>query len=108
MNGTTPEGATLARPSRRTYLEHKLFGLPAHSNSETAISYRDAADRASYLSTESEAADLLERAQRSKDDILARAVLEVAVARSWTEVVNRWTTDPKGSADLIELINLTR
>lgn len=57
--------------ARRLDLEGRIFGLPDGGD---ALSYRDATDRASKIVGKTEALQQLERAVRSRDDMLARAI----------------------------------
>ncbi|MCM0618749.1 hypothetical protein [Nocardioides bruguierae] len=67
-------------------------GLPGDAAS-LAISRRDASDRAESANGKEELLDLLSRATRSGDEVLARAVAEVAVRKRHAEVVNAFADD---------------
>jgi hypothetical protein len=64
-------------------------GIPGDAGS-LAISSRDAADRVASASAE-ELRDLLDRATRSRDEVLARAVVQRAIEEGDPKVVNDFT-----------------
>jgi hypothetical protein len=71
--------------TRRADLERELFGARKSMGMDAAtlaISTRDAADRASQISSAADAQRLLAQAEATGDDILARAVARVSVQRS--------------------------
>ncbi len=93
---------------RRRELERRLFGL--HATSDTAtLSYRDAQERVSRVKRLDEALNLLQRADRSGDEVLARAVAAHAWDRAWTRVLDRYAAERPGVLDqLQELDDLER
>ncbi len=93
---------------RRRELERRLFGL--HATSDTAtLSYRDAQERVSRVKRLDEALNLLQRADRSGDEVLARAVAAHAWDRAWTRVLDRYAAERPGVLDqLQELDELER
>src|SRR3954453_24134748 len=76
------EGTQLVK--RQQELERRLFGsgLGGLDAATSAISARDAQDRAERLTTPQEAASLLHRAEQNGDQALARAVAQHAARRS--------------------------
>lgn len=82
--------------SERSAAESTLYGLPDNAVSGyTAISQRDAADRASTLATPRAASELLDRAQRNNDQHLASAVAQHAAQNGWASVVHEYVaSDP--------------
>jgi hypothetical protein len=98
-----------ARAARRQTLERKLFGIPNTKDANHAISYRDALDRASAIDPtttggESQAVELMRRAETSGDTTLVRALLAVAYDRQQVEVINTYANaHEKDDADLNEL-----
>lgn len=90
-------------------LERALFGSAGDSTDpSTAISRRDAADRAAQLDSPDAALALLGRADRGGDHILAKAVLEVAWGRDWQGVLDAWTDErPTVAAQFAELVDAT-
>jgi hypothetical protein len=100
--------ANTALSKERDTLVRDLFGLdrfvnltdPTGSRASLAVSYRDAQDRVARLEREDEALELLARADRSGDEILARAVVERSVEQQWLGVLNTYAdarpgTEPK-------------
>ncbi len=84
----------LAEPFERAARsdQSKLFGfndLPGDSAS-LAISARDASDRVSRLERPQDRLDLLERADRSGDEVLARAIAQVAIEHKDVGLLNRF------------------
>jgi hypothetical protein len=84
-----------------------MAGLPGDP-AMVASSFRDAQDRAAQLIKSADAATLLARAERSGDELLARAVAGVAyenhtngatrVDPGWTDVVNTYLDRRPGNA----------
>ncbi len=74
------ESRRLAR--REQELERRLFGAGTLDGASHAISMRDAQDRANRLASPADATDLLSRAERNGDQVLARAVAYHAVQQS--------------------------
>jgi hypothetical protein len=114
----TQEQSRLA--SRGADLERRLFGLAGHANGADAISARDALDRASQLKSTKEAAALLQRADSTGDDVLARAIASTAaersrtspdpnVARAWDGVIRTYVdARPTMSSVVEELAQIER
>jgi hypothetical protein len=71
--------------------------------------YRDAANRASALNDESEAARLMDDALRTGDDTLVRAIAAQAFANRWTELTDAYVQEvkPDAAAAASELASLT-
>lgn len=90
-------------------LERRLFGAAGDSaDPSTAISRRDASDRAGALDSPDDALELLGRAERGGDTILARAVAETAWQRHWQDVLDAYTDErPAAAAALAELAAAT-
>jgi hypothetical protein len=92
--------------------ERDVFGAASISGMD-AISYRDAADRASRSETPRDALELLEQAERTGDEVLARAVAQHAfdqpsllggTAPEWLEVIDAYAvTRPDVMSKLAEL-----
>lgn len=76
---------------RRDTLQKRLFGARGPVTGADAISYRDAYMRASQLTSEDEARELLEIAQASNDQVLADAVAQQAIKRSWIPTLESWS-----------------
>lgn len=97
-----------ARRSREKHLLRRLFGNPNSHDATSVVSFRDAQDRAERLKTPTEAAELVARARRSGDTLLARAVamraLDMAIgnpaaANGWGSVLDTWSADEPGDVD---------
>ena len=98
-----------ARQQREETLLRRLFGNTAARDATSVVSFRDAQDRAERLVKPDEAAELLARARRSGDNLLARAVGMRALdqARSalpgasveWATVLDRWAQDEPPAVD---------
>ena len=109
-----------ARVQREEQLLRRLFGNASARDAASTVSYRDAMDRAEGLATPDEAFELLARARRSGDDLLARAVGMRALDQArtalpargvaWSAVLDRWAQDEPPDIDriLIELGALHR
>ncbi|MDP9822778.1 hypothetical protein [Nocardioides massiliensis] len=96
------------RCGRRDELHRRLFGTFATANGADIISQRDAADRASRLATQAEAARLLAQAQSTDDLVLAKAVARHCFEQQWASVLDEWVGgDAAVQADLIELYELS-
>lgn len=72
---------------RQRELEQRLFGRDHLDQASDAISVRDAQDRAERLTSPSEAAELLRRAEDNSDSALARAVARHAGRRADEEML---------------------
>lgn len=80
-----------AKRDDRISLEQRLFGTGSLvSDSSSIISRRDAGDRLAKVDQQSEASALLERANRTGDEPLARAVAERAFEMRWVDVTNQF------------------
>jgi hypothetical protein len=79
-----------AQAQRKRSFESKVYGLGgiAGDPASLAISRRDAGDRAANLKNDAEAQTLLERAERSGDEPLARAIAEQAISSGWLNTTN--------------------
>lgn len=73
----------------------QVFGLEGLSGDAAtlAISRRDAVDRVARLETKAEMSQLLDRATRSGDEVLARAVAERATELQDVDTVNQFLAD---------------
>ncbi|MDI2127950.1 hypothetical protein [Yinghuangia seranimata] len=91
----------------RTRLERKIFGNTGTTDPAAAISRRDAADRAAGLTDPRAAAQLLARAERSRDEHLAQAVAAHAAENGWGDILTSYTaTRPAAAQALDELSSL--
>lgn len=110
-------GADIA--SREESLLRALFGNTNARDATSVVSFRDAQDRAARLKKPDEAQDLLTRARRSGDVLLARAIgmhaWEQVASRpagmnAWGAVLDAWAQDepPAADAALTELGELHR
>lgn len=98
-----------SRATREKQLLRRLFGNQNSHDATSVVSFRDAQDRAERLKTPAEAGELLARARRSGDVLLARALamkaLDMAVggtpgqADGWGNVLNVWSADEPGDVD---------
>ncbi len=91
-----------ARLTRELFSVAGLLGNIATTETRVgvAVSLRDAQDRAARLADEQEALDLLARAERSGDEVLARAVVERSLEQLWLAPLNAYAeahpgTEPK-------------
>src|SRR5688572_19697130 len=64
-----------ARSSKADSLRRTLFGLSGSSDANATISYRDAQDRVAAIKDETQALELLDRADLSNDEILTKAIV---------------------------------
>jgi hypothetical protein len=93
-----------AREAKVDGLRRTLFGLSGSTDANTAISYRDAQDRAASLENEDAALTRLEQARLSNDDVLTQAIVAHAVSSRWTQVINTWAElNPTKAPKLEEL-----
>lgn len=84
-------------------LEQKVFGAGSGGDAASlVISRRDAGDRAASLKTETEAQELLARAERSGDEPLARAIAERAYEMQWADVANGFLENRPALAEPFE------
>ncbi|MFE8884930.1 hypothetical protein ACFYLX_03685 [Pseudarthrobacter enclensis] len=79
-----------SRASQADSLRRSLFGLYG-TDPNSLISYRDAQDRAGSIDSEDKALDLLDRADLSNDEILAKAIVGRAAEIGWNSVVRTYT-----------------
>ena len=86
------EKTAQAAASRTATLESSIFGFTS-SDPSTAISHRDAQDRAASLdpADEANALNLLRRALTSGDTILAKAIVSTGIENDWADVVNNYS-----------------
>lgn len=84
------EEFTAENKARRLELEQRLFGIPSGGD---ASAYRDACDRAEKILTADQAEKMLARAQRTGDDLLARAVADRARSLGADSVVRTYAED---------------
>ena len=97
-----------ATSARRTTLERDLFGLTGFTDASAAISYRDAQDRASGITDERDALRLLNQAELSGDDHLAKAVALRSLQEAWPAVSAAYATARPGvAAKMQELANMS-
>lgn len=98
---------TAQHQTRSKALRRDLFGLPGYADPNTAISYRDAQDRAASIEDEQTALTLLNRAELSGDTSLAKAVAAKAFESGWNQVINEYAdANPNSEAKFNELIDL--
>ncbi len=81
---------------RRRELERSLFGLSVGRGDAAMLSLRDAQQRAASLKAPAQALTLLATAERTGDDILARAVAAQAWDRGWTRVLDAYAAERPG------------
>jgi len=89
-------------------LEAKVFGVSSLPGdvASLSISRRDAGDRVAGLKTQVDAIRLLDRADRSGDEVLARAIAERALENDWADVANAFVdTRPHLSTAVEQLWN---
>lgn len=72
--------------NRRLALERKIFGNTSNSDAQTAMSRRDAQDRAEQIDNPAEALRLLQRAERAGDELLCQAIASRAGDFAATQV----------------------
>lgn len=84
------EEFTAENKARRLDLEKRLFGIPDGGD---ASAYRDACDRAEKIFTADQAEEMLARAQRTGDHLLARAVADRARSLGANTVVQTYAQD---------------
>lgn len=95
------------RQTRAKDLRRDLFGLPGYADPNTAISYRDAQDRAANVGDEQTALRLLSRAEISGDTSLAKALAARALDEGWNAAINQYADATPGSeAKFNELIDI--
>ena len=95
--------ATVRRLTRTAFGIDDLAGN-AVDRAAASVSYRDAQDRVAKLEQPNEAAALLERAENSNDELLARAIAQRAFEQrsfdpSWSDLLGEYlATRPKAQA----------
>lgn len=100
----TEDGTTT---TRRTTLERELFGITGTADANTAISYRDAQDRAASITDQRDAQRLIDQANLSGDTHLAKAIAHRALQEGWTDILATYANERPGSSDKIQqLIDL--
>jgi hypothetical protein len=105
--------STASADARRRALTAQVWGVDdiatnAVDRAAAAVSYRDAQDRAGSLENPHDAANLLTAAERSGDELLARAVASQADTMSWDDVAGEYfATRPAKAAANAELHRLT-
>lgn len=89
-----------------SFLERLAFGSPASTLQQSdIIGFRDAQDRAERLEDSKDAAARLAIAERSRDKNLADAIVRVAVARGWTEVLKAHGAEHPETAGYLQAIS---
>ena len=95
--------ATVRRLTQAAFGIDDLAGT-AVDRAAASVSYRDAQDRVAKLEQPNEAAALLERAENSNDELLARAIAQRAFEQrsfdpSWSDLLDEYlATRPKAQA----------
>lgn len=98
---------TSTAQTRAKALRRELFGLSGYVDPNTAISYRDAQDRAANIQDEDAAMSLLNRAELSGDTSLAKAVAAKAFDSGWNRVINEYAdANPTSESKFNELIEI--
>lgn len=97
--------ATANASTRRDVLIRTLFGLTTTADPNAAISFRDAQDRAAALENPRAAQRLLDQANRTGDEHLAKAIAHRAYEDAWFDVLDKYaSTRPSVEAKLGELV----
>lgn len=92
---------------KRAHLLRELFGIRGTADPSAAISYRDAQDRAGSLLDERDAVRLIEQADLSGDEHLARAVARCAYDNGWGDVLTAFAASrPQLASKIQELREL--
>lgn len=86
---------SVEREARYDELHRRMFGNPTAGDPQSAINFRACQDRADQLKKPAEAAALLERAHRTGDVALGKAVamkvLQMApMGGAWVPLINEW------------------
>ena len=93
--------------NERRNLERRIFGNAGTADPGTAVSRRDAADRAARLDDPREALSAYRRAERDGDDHLAQAIALRAAQHGWGQVLGAYTAErPKAAEALQQLQQL--
>lgn len=83
------------------------IGSTGLDRATASVSYRDAQDRAAGLDDDGDAARLLTRAEASGDELLARAVAQVAWTNGWGDILDAYlATRPQAGTALADLDNM--
>ncbi len=103
-----------SRETRRRELQQRVFGplYPRFANETerqmAQLNFRDALDRADRVTNDEQATRLLERAERSGDTALARAIAAVAAERGYATTLDTYlATRPDDAETVRELSELT-
>ena len=100
-------GEQAANATRSDTLERDLFGLNGLTDASTAISYRDAQDRAASIEDSRDALRLLKQADLSGDVHLAKAVALRALQEGWVDAISTYAAShPDVEGKLQELLSL--
>jgi uncharacterized protein (DUF2267 family) len=92
---------------RRDQIIHEFFGHN-RPNDSRIISIRDAADRAGRVKTPDDAADLMNRAEQSGDDVLLRALARECAGRrsplepEWHNLFQTWVRQQPGGPEALD------
>ncbi|MDG9706264.1 hypothetical protein [Streptomyces sp. DH37] len=89
---------------QRATLTRKLFGHEGDADPATAVSRRDALDRAAKLETPEAASSALKRAELSGDAVLAQAIGARAAEMWWGDVLTQYTASRPEAADTVRQI----
>ncbi|MUL39708.1 hypothetical protein FZ103_00685 [Streptomonospora sp. PA3] len=97
--------------TQRRIAERQLFGSLTSTDPTSAISRRDAQDRAARVEDATEARELLRRAERNGDEHLAQAIaaraVEFPLDVEWSAIVDEYvSTRPKAAEALARLREL--
>ncbi len=98
-----------AKTLRTHVLRRDLFGSTTTSDAQTAISFRDAQDRAGSLGQfdQEKALKLLDQAELSGDTVMVKALMQQAIEYSWDQVANSYAErHPYYGDKLKELLSL--
>jgi hypothetical protein len=85
-------------------LERKLWVNPKADADPTGAAWRTAHDRADSIDNFEQASALLERAERSGDDLLAKAIAHRAVGTRWHQLADRYGQDHPEVASAISAL----
>jgi hypothetical protein len=107
--GVIKQNRTVGRNLKVDALRRDLFGSQTTSDSQTAISFRDAQERVESLGQfdQKKALRLLDQAELSGDTVMVKALIQRAVEHSWSEVASRYAEKrPYHGDKLKELLSL--
>lgn len=100
------ESFNSAKILRTHVLRRDLFGSTA-TDSQTAISFRDAQERVGAIDTQKKAIKLLDQAELSGDTVMVKALMQRAIESSWNQVVDSYgDRHPHYRAKVKELLAL--